>query len=191
MVMGRPQSLSAPRISLIGSACSAWVPCEKLSRATSMPALTSRSSTARLRLAGPMVQTIFALLTSWQSLSGHGLAHLSSAGAPNGPCTPPTGDNRVRATASHSPNCGQSCPGHHRPPLQRGTIGSGSPATSPTEDNRDRLPLPPSCGRSCPVLWPPHSLNRRLSARRQRRARARARYWPVYESAWRDTSSGV
>ena len=38
---------------------SAWVPCEKLRRATSMPAATSRSSCSTLAEAGPMVHTIF------------------------------------------------------------------------------------------------------------------------------------
>src|SRR2546425_11526284 len=40
------------------SACSAWVPCEKLIRATSMPAATSRSRSAGPLEAGPTVQTI-------------------------------------------------------------------------------------------------------------------------------------
>ena len=57
--MGRPKRASAPRIRRITSACSAWVPCEKLSRATSMPAATRRSSISTLEDEGPIVQTIF------------------------------------------------------------------------------------------------------------------------------------
>ena len=40
-------------------ACSSCVPCEKLSRATSIPASSKRSIILGKRLAGPMVQTIF------------------------------------------------------------------------------------------------------------------------------------
>ena len=40
------------------AACSSWVPCEKFSRATSIPASTSRASTSGEREAGPIVQTI-------------------------------------------------------------------------------------------------------------------------------------
>src|SRR5712664_4031675 len=40
-------------------ACSSCVPCEKLSRATSIPASSKRSIIRGERLAGPMVQTIF------------------------------------------------------------------------------------------------------------------------------------
>src|SRR6185503_3435560 len=64
IVMGRPQSASPSRISRMTSPCSAWVPWEKFRRATSMPAATSRSSMARSRVAGPMVQTILARLTA-------------------------------------------------------------------------------------------------------------------------------
>ena len=39
-------------------ACSSCVPCEKLSRATSIPALNRRSIIRGERLAGPIVQTI-------------------------------------------------------------------------------------------------------------------------------------
>ena len=41
------------------SACSSRVPWEKLSRATSMPASTIRTSISGSREAGPMVATIF------------------------------------------------------------------------------------------------------------------------------------
>ena len=40
--------------------CSSCVPCEKLSRATSMPASISPRMPSRVSTAGPMVQTIFA-----------------------------------------------------------------------------------------------------------------------------------
>src|SRR6476660_2943064 len=39
-------------------ACSSWVPCEKLSRATSIPASIKRSIIRGEQLAGPMVHTI-------------------------------------------------------------------------------------------------------------------------------------
>src|SRR5687768_16498733 len=58
MATGRPQRASASRMRRTTSACSACVPCEKLSRATSMPAAASRSRSATLDEAGPMVQTI-------------------------------------------------------------------------------------------------------------------------------------
>src|SRR2546427_10513989 len=56
--MGRPQRSSPIRIWRIVSACSACVLWEKFTRATSMPAATSRSRSAAPLLAGPMVQTI-------------------------------------------------------------------------------------------------------------------------------------
>src|SRR5437588_7246850 len=43
------------------SACCSCVPCEKLRRATSMPAFSSASSTFGEDDAGPIVQTIFVL----------------------------------------------------------------------------------------------------------------------------------
>src|SRR5262245_44781006 len=58
MAMGRPQRSSPIRIWRIVSACSACVPWEKFTRATSMPAVTSRSRSAAPLLAGPMVHTI-------------------------------------------------------------------------------------------------------------------------------------
>src|SRR5262249_62293739 len=58
MAMGRPQRSSPIRIWRIVSACSACVPWEKFTRATSMPAATSGSRSAAPLLAGPMVHTI-------------------------------------------------------------------------------------------------------------------------------------
>ncbi len=55
---GRPQRASPSRMRWISSACPACVPCEKLSRATSMPAATSWSSASREALDGPSVQTM-------------------------------------------------------------------------------------------------------------------------------------
>src|SRR2546429_9431341 len=57
MARGRPQRSSPIRIWRIVSACSACVPWEKFTRATSMPAATSRSRSAAPLLAGPMGQT--------------------------------------------------------------------------------------------------------------------------------------
>src|SRR5213594_3685092 len=59
MATGRPQRASASRMRRMTSACSACVPCEKLSRATSMPAAARRSSCSTVQDAGPIVQTIF------------------------------------------------------------------------------------------------------------------------------------
>ena len=56
--MGRPHRVSPARRRWMTLACSACVPCEKFSRATSMPAPARRSSCSALALAGPMVQTI-------------------------------------------------------------------------------------------------------------------------------------
>src|SRR6218665_88107 len=50
----------APRSLAMFSACCSWLPWEKLSRATSIPASISASSISWLWLAGPRVQTIFA-----------------------------------------------------------------------------------------------------------------------------------
>src|ERR1700676_2745923 len=44
------------------AACSAWVPCEKLSRATFVPAATMARNTLGSRDAGPIVATIFVRL---------------------------------------------------------------------------------------------------------------------------------
>lgn len=52
----------AARIFSINSLCWAWVPCEKFSRTTSIPAANNRSNISWLLLAGPSVQTIFARL---------------------------------------------------------------------------------------------------------------------------------
>src|SRR5438477_106557 len=62
MVIGRPHCGSASRIARITSPCSACLPWEKLSRATSMPAATSRSSAGRFAVAGPIVHTILVFL---------------------------------------------------------------------------------------------------------------------------------
>src|SRR2546422_6653424 len=62
MVIGRPHCGSASRIARITSPCSACFPWEKLSRATSMPAATSRSSARRFAVAGPIVHTILVFL---------------------------------------------------------------------------------------------------------------------------------
>jgi hypothetical protein len=59
-----------PPMLLMRAACSSCVPCEKLSRATFMPALNSFSRVASSWLAGPMVATILAR-RSIRSLSLH------------------------------------------------------------------------------------------------------------------------
>ncbi len=93
MVIGRPQLASPARIARMTSACSAWVPCEKLSRATSMPAATSRSSISGRLVAGPIVQTIFVRLNRLL------LQALQLRGPRNGPRTPPVADNRRRESS--------------------------------------------------------------------------------------------
>src|SRR5215217_1237027 len=55
----RPTLPAALRMRSIVSACSRRVPCEKLSRATSIPASIIRTSVSGSREAGPMVATIF------------------------------------------------------------------------------------------------------------------------------------
>ena len=57
--IGRPASASAARTRRARSACSSWVPCERLRRAASMPAPTSRRSISGDSEAGPRVATIF------------------------------------------------------------------------------------------------------------------------------------
>ncbi len=58
MAIGRPAAAEISRTRPMTSRCCAWSPWEKLSRTTSTPAWTRRSSTARSREAGPMVATI-------------------------------------------------------------------------------------------------------------------------------------
>jgi len=62
-VTGWPHSASPSRMARIAAACSSWVPWEKLSRATSMPASISLRSMSGSRLAGPIVHTIRVRLT--------------------------------------------------------------------------------------------------------------------------------
>src|SRR5918997_6100504 len=54
----RPARFAASRTSRTVSACSSAVPCEKFSRATSIPASTIRTRVSGSREAGPMVATI-------------------------------------------------------------------------------------------------------------------------------------
>ena len=56
---GSPARFAASRTRDAVSACSSAVPCEKFSRATSMPASIMRTSTSGSREAGPIVATIF------------------------------------------------------------------------------------------------------------------------------------
>src|SRR5260221_1485837 len=58
IAMGRPSRAATARTRRIVSACSSSVPCEKLMRATSMPAPASASMLSVLAEAGPSVQTI-------------------------------------------------------------------------------------------------------------------------------------
>src|SRR5215831_11844400 len=61
MQIVRPASFATRRSRWITRACSSCVPWEKLSRATSMPSRIRSRSAASDELAGPSVQTIFAL----------------------------------------------------------------------------------------------------------------------------------
>jgi hypothetical protein len=56
--MARPSFFSSARRSDIVFECWSRVPCEKFSRATSMPARTRRCSIVGVEVAGPIVQTI-------------------------------------------------------------------------------------------------------------------------------------
>src|SRR5262245_5009260 len=58
---GRPSLASASRTRRARSACSSRLPCERLSRAASMPASTSARTPSAVPVAGPMVATIFVL----------------------------------------------------------------------------------------------------------------------------------
>src|SRR5690349_20253311 len=60
MPMGFSRRPEVARTSAIARPCSSCVPCEKLSRATSIPARINWSMIAGVRLAGPRVQTILA-----------------------------------------------------------------------------------------------------------------------------------
>jgi hypothetical protein len=59
MATGRPISFAIARTALMTSACCSCVPCEKLIRATFIPAVMSARNTAGDDDAGPIVQTIF------------------------------------------------------------------------------------------------------------------------------------
>src|SRR5712692_1702027 len=61
IAMGFARRAEASRTRAMVRACSAYVPWEKLSRATSIPARISRSMTCSESLAGPSVHTILAL----------------------------------------------------------------------------------------------------------------------------------
>ena len=52
------QPYAASRNIVMFCACSSWLPCEKFSRATSIPASISLRIIRGVRVAGPMVQTI-------------------------------------------------------------------------------------------------------------------------------------
>src|SRR6266436_10343310 len=93
IVTGRPHCASPARMARITSACSAWVPWEKFRRATSMPAVTSRSRASGELLAGPMVQTILVRLKS-----------LSAAGAQKWPPHSPIGGQPWRTTVGDTPS---------------------------------------------------------------------------------------
>ena len=58
MATGLPSSSDRARMRRMFSACPSWSPCEKFSRATSMPAFIISRKVSGSRLAGPMVQTI-------------------------------------------------------------------------------------------------------------------------------------
>ena len=57
--IGRPSSRSVARTSRARSRCWSCVPCERLSRAPSIPARTSAASDSGVEQAGPIVATIF------------------------------------------------------------------------------------------------------------------------------------
>ena len=59
---GRPSSLAAFFARLIFISCSAWSPCEKLKRATFIPARSSSFNFSSVCDTGPIVQTIFVFL---------------------------------------------------------------------------------------------------------------------------------
>ena len=76
----RPARPAASRTSLAVSACSSAVPCEKFSRATSMPASIRRTSTSGSREAGPIVATI--LVRRIETAHGSGCAAWTMSGGP-------------------------------------------------------------------------------------------------------------
>jgi len=59
IAIGRSSSSATLRTNAIVSRCCACVPCEKLIRATFIPASTRLRSASRVAVAGPSVQTIF------------------------------------------------------------------------------------------------------------------------------------
>src|SRR5688500_1414381 len=66
---GRPTSLAMTRTALMTSACCSCVPCEKLMRATFIPAVMSARKTAGDDDAGPIVQTIL-VRAIWREMLG-------------------------------------------------------------------------------------------------------------------------
>ena len=69
-----PMAFAAARVSARRRACSSWEPWLMLKRATSRPARISSSIRSWVSVAGPRVQTIFALRTG-QTLSGMATGH--------------------------------------------------------------------------------------------------------------------
>ena len=92
IAQGDPVRAHARRTRAMRSACSACVPCEKLSRATSMPASRRRESTPSSSVAGPRVQMIFVrfAMSSLRSRLRKASAH----------CTRPTRARRGAAAQS-------------------------------------------------------------------------------------------
>jgi hypothetical protein len=77
MAIGRPFLSAIPRRAAITAACSACVPWEKFSRATSIPASTRRSSISGEREAGPIVQTILVRGMEGKTNSGQSLGRVA------------------------------------------------------------------------------------------------------------------
>jgi hypothetical protein len=97
IAIGLPILASTDRTRSIACRCSAWVPWEKLRRATSIPARAICSMMPSARDEGPMVQTIFAR-RSWAIVRSRSGPRDRGAPAPAGPGSPARSD-RARQKA--------------------------------------------------------------------------------------------
>src|SRR5271165_2815010 len=152
--MGFESRAEAARSRSIVRACSSWVPCEKLSRATSIPARISRSIISAESLAGPRVHTILALrkfmVLSEPILPGRGERSLQPTSWRRSPRPHDTGTphlcessprefvHHLHAFAHHRPRSEGKDPGHRPEPCGGG--GSRNPWL-PWKEREERWPL--------------------------------------------------
>ena len=118
---GRPTRPAALRTRWAVSACCSAVPCEKFSRATSMPAATIRSSVLGSREAGPIVATIFVWRCTCRAYSARDVRPVTATGSSADSLAAMARSERRRSSAAvrtippgHVTTYGDLCPGAPR-----------------------------------------------------------------------------